>query len=124
MATTKSVNASLWWEPFTDLLTELENLSTSSELPISLANKLKENHSWLLDSVSLFKPSNQKSREALDFQHVQIGSHHLTIQPKLKELAMKISSSLCLDEVQSYILVERSCEHDTYDLVVLEPLHL
>lgn len=30
----------------------------------------------------------------------------------------------CLDEVQSYILVERSCEHDTSDLVALEPLHL
>lgn len=124
MATTNSVNASLWWDPFTDLLTELENLSTSSQLPISLANKLKENHSWLLDSVSLFKPPNKKSREALDSQQVQIGSHHLTIQPKLKELAMKISSALSLDEVQSYILVERSCEHDTSDLVAFEPLHL
>lgn len=124
MATTKSVDASLWWDPFTDLLTELENLSPSSELPISLAIKLKENHSWLLNSVSLFKPPNQKSREALDSQQVQIGSHQLTIQPRLKELAMKISSSLCLDEVQSYILVERSCEHDSSDLVALEPLHL
>ncbi|KAL4591841.1 hypothetical protein LXL04_004815 [Taraxacum kok-saghyz] len=36
MATTKSVDASLWWDPFTDLLTELENLSPSLELPISL----------------------------------------------------------------------------------------
>ncbi|CAH1423389.1 unnamed protein product [Lactuca virosa] len=124
MATTKSVDASLWWDPFTDLLTELENLSPSSELPISLVNKLKVNHSWLLGSVSLFKPPNQKSREALDSQQLQIGSHQLTIQPRLKELATKISSSLCLDEVQSYILVERSCERDTSDLVALEPLHL
>ncbi|KAL4585015.1 hypothetical protein LXL04_009628 [Taraxacum kok-saghyz] len=124
MATTKSVDASLWWDPFTDLLTELENLSPSLELPISLAKKLKENHSWLLDSVSLFKPPNQKSREAMDSQQVQIGSHQLTIQPRLKELAMKISSSLCLDEVQSYILVERACEDDTPDHVALEPLHL
>lgn len=57
-------------------------------------NKLKENHSWLLGSVSLFKPPSQKSREALDSQQLQIGSHQLTIQPRLKELATKISSSL------------------------------
>ncbi|KAI3798466.1 hypothetical protein L1987_33743 [Smallanthus sonchifolius] len=94
MATTKSVEASLWWDPFTDLLTELENLSPSSELPISPANKLKENYLWLLNSVSLFKSPNQKSREALDSQQVQIGSHQLTIQTKFKELALKISSSL------------------------------
>ncbi|KAK9070882.1 hypothetical protein SSX86_009450 [Deinandra increscens subsp. villosa] len=124
MATKKSVDASLWWDPFTDLLTELENLSPSSELPISLENKLKENRLWLLNSVSLFKPPNQKSREALDSQQVQIGSHQLNIQTKFKELALKISSSLCLDEVQSYILVERSCECDTSELVALEPLHL
>ncbi|MFS7978434.1 hypothetical protein Hanom_Chr10g00915461 [Helianthus anomalus] len=119
-----SVDASLWWDPFTDLLADLENLSPSSELPISLANKLKENHLWLLNSVSLFKPPSQKSKEALDSQQVQIGSHRLTVQTKFKELALKISSSLFLDEVQSYILVERSCEHDTSDIVALEPLHL
>ncbi|KAL8234414.1 hypothetical protein R6Q59_020514 [Mikania micrantha] len=124
MATTRSVDASLWWDSFTNLLTELENLSPSSEFPISLANKLKENHLWLLNSVSLFKSPNQKSREALDSQQVQIGSHQLTIQTKFKELALKISSTLCLDEVQSYILVERSCESDTSDLVDIEPLHL
>ncbi|KAI7739485.1 hypothetical protein M8C21_012230, partial [Ambrosia artemisiifolia] len=124
MSTTKSVDASLWWAPFTDLLTELENLSPSSALPISLANKLKEHHLWLLNSVSLFKLPNQKSKEALDAQQVQIGSHRLTVQSKFKELALKISSSLCLDEVQSYILVERSCELDESDLVALEPLHL
>ncbi|KAI3739642.1 hypothetical protein L2E82_30052 [Cichorium intybus] len=31
---------------------------------------------------------------------------------------------MCLDEVKSYILVERSCKHDSSDLVALEPLHL
>ncbi|KAL8188648.1 hypothetical protein R6Q57_029668 [Mikania cordata] len=124
MATTRSVDASLWWDSFTNLLTELENLSPSSELPIYLANKLKENHLWLLNSVSLFKSPNQKSREALDSQQVQIGSHQLTIQTKFKELALKISSTLCLDEVQSYILVERSCESETSDLIDIEPLHL
>lgn len=55
---------------------------------------MKEKHSWLLNSLSLFKPPNQKSREALDSQQLQIGSHQLTIHSNLKELAIKISSSL------------------------------
>ncbi|EYU37916.1 hypothetical protein MIMGU_mgv1a000102mg [Erythranthe guttata] len=33
---TKSVDASLWWEPFNGFLTELENASVSSKLPQSL----------------------------------------------------------------------------------------
>nr|XP_043624466.1 uncharacterized protein LOC122596031 [Erigeron canadensis] len=124
MATSKSVDASLWWDPFSDLLTQLENLPPSSQLPLSLENKLKDNHSWLLNSVSMFKPPNQKSKEALDSPQIQVGSHRLNIDTKFKELALQISSSLHLDEVQSYILVERSCECDTTDLLALEPLHL
>lgn len=67
--------------------------------------KLKENHLWLLNSVSMFKPPNQKSKEALDSQHVQIGSHRLTIDTKLKELALNISSSLVSLLVTTYIIV-------------------
>ncbi|GJX61656.1 hypothetical protein Tco_0294556 [Tanacetum coccineum] len=119
-----TVDSSLWWDPFTDLLTDLENLSPSSQLPISLENKLRENHLWLLNSVSMFKLPNPKSRGALDSKQVKIGSRTLTIDSKFTELALKISSSLCLDEVQSYILVERSCERETSDPVALEPLHL
>lgn len=57
-------------------------------------NKLRENHLWLLNSVSMFKLPNPKSREALDSKEVKIGSRTLTIDSKLKELALKISSSL------------------------------
>lgn len=39
MATTaKSVDASLWWDPFSLLLTDLENASLSSDLPPNLVN--------------------------------------------------------------------------------------
>ncbi|GKB07760.1 hypothetical protein Tco_0836044 [Tanacetum coccineum] len=89
-----TVDSSLWWDPFTDLLTDLENLSPSSQLPISLENKLRENHLWLLNSVSMFKLPNPKSRGALDSKQVKIGSRTLTIDSKFTELALKISSSL------------------------------
>ncbi|KAK9287536.1 hypothetical protein L1049_015957 [Liquidambar formosana] len=85
--------------------------------------KLKDNHAWFLDTVSLFKPPNQKSREALNSQEVKIGSHQLTIQSQLKDAALRISDSLCLDEVQSYILVERSVEHNNVP-VIQEFLHV
>ncbi|KAK6136598.1 hypothetical protein DH2020_029631 [Rehmannia glutinosa] len=89
----KIVDASLWWEPFNTFLTELENASVSSEIP----------RIWL---------PNQKSREALDSPCVKIGPCELNVQPELKDAALKISSILCLDEVQSYILVKRSMERE------------
>lgn len=58
--------------------------------------KLKENHAWFLGTVNLFKPPNQKSREALDAKKVKIGSRQLTIQPELKEAALKTSSVLVI----------------------------
>ncbi|KAG6410877.1 hypothetical protein SASPL_128950 [Salvia splendens] len=117
--TAKIVDASLWWDSFSALLTELENASVSSETPPDLGRKLKDNHSWFLDTVSQFKPPNQKSREALDSPRVKVGPHELNIQPKLKDAALKISSILCLDEVQSYIISKRSLERHnatTHDL--------
>ncbi|KAI3446215.1 hypothetical protein Pfo_002880 [Paulownia fortunei] len=108
----KTVDASLWWEPFNAFLTELENASVSSEIPETLEKKLKVNHAWFLDSISQFRSPNQKSREALDSPWVKIGSHELNVQPELKDAALKISSILCLDEVQSYILVQRSLERN------------
>ncbi|KAB2602437.1 nucleoporin NUP188-like protein [Pyrus ussuriensis x Pyrus communis] len=57
-------------------------------------------------TLSRFKPPNENSREALNSQQVKIGSHQLNIKPELKDKALK-----CLDEVQSYILVERSLEN-------------
>jgi hypothetical protein len=38
MADTTTVDASLWWDSFTLLLTELENASLSSDLPLYLVN--------------------------------------------------------------------------------------
>ncbi|XP_062082237.1 uncharacterized protein LOC133788686 isoform X2 [Humulus lupulus] len=110
MANPKSVDPSLWWDPFSLLLTDIEHASLSSDLPPSLMKKLKDNHSWFVDTVSCFKPPNDKSREALNSQQLKIGSHQLKIQPELKDKALQISPLLCLDEVQSYILVERSLE--------------
>ncbi|EXB39261.1 hypothetical protein L484_024956 [Morus notabilis] len=126
MANLKSVDPSLWWDPFSLLLTELENASLSSDLPPNLTKKLKDNHDWLVDTVSRFKPPNEKSKEALNSQQLKIGSHQLNIQPELKEQALEISPLLCLDEVQSYILVERSVENHNValDSIVQEFVHV
>lgn len=56
--------------------------------------KLDDNHAWFLDSVSLFKKPNEKSRVALDSPQVKVGSHTLSIQPELKVKALKFSSYL------------------------------
>ncbi|XP_031130365.1 uncharacterized protein LOC116032104 [Ipomoea triloba] len=124
--TIKVVDSSLWWDSFSVLLTELENISLSSDITSSLERKLKENHPWFLDAKSLFKPPNQKSREALDASAVKIDSRQITIWPELKETALKISSILCLDEVQSYILVERSLKQNTLatEAIIHELPHL
>ncbi|BFG42271.1 hypothetical protein CerSpe_285450 [Prunus speciosa] len=125
MASPKSVDASLWWDPFSVLLTGLENASLSSDLPPNLVKKLKDNHTWFVDTLSHFKPPNENSREALNSQQVKIGSHQLDIKPELKDKALKISSYLCLDEVQSYILVERSFKNNNValDSIVHEYFH-
>ncbi|KAM3398313.1 putative protein isoform X4 [Capsicum galapagoense] len=103
-----TVDASLWWDPFTHLLAELESVSLSSDLPPPLEKKIKDNHAWFSDTISLFKPPNQKSREALNASRLKIGLHQITVETDKKEAALKISSTLCLDEVQSFILVHRT----------------
>ncbi|CAA3010617.1 Hypothetical predicted protein [Olea europaea subsp. europaea] len=128
--TTKTVDASLWWDPFSSLLADLENSYLASEFPSYLEKQLKDNHAWFLNSILLFKPPNQKSKEALFAQKIKIGSHEVNVQPELKDVALKISSVLCLDEVQSYIIVRRSIKNndseidsthkDIFDLVMLE----
>ncbi|XP_052734506.1 uncharacterized protein LOC108340198 isoform X2 [Vigna angularis] len=126
MADISSVDASLWWDSFTVLLTELENSSLSSDLPPNLAKKLKDNHAWFLDTLSRFKPPNQSSKEALNSKTLKIGSHQLSVQPHLKDKALQISSILLLDEVQSYIFVERSIKHNdaVADSMAPEFLHM
>lgn len=55
---------------------------------------MKDNHAWFVGMFSLFKPSNKKSREALDSKQVKIGTHELTVHTELKEAALKVSDSL------------------------------
>ncbi|XP_050107711.1 uncharacterized protein LOC126586808 isoform X3 [Malus sylvestris] len=105
MASTKPVDASLWWDSFSLLLTELENASLSSDLPPILVKTLKDNHAWFVDTVSCFKPPNENSREALNSQQVEIWSHQLNIKPELKDKALKISSYLVI----IHYYVERQC---------------
>ncbi|CAB4290830.1 unnamed protein product [Prunus armeniaca] len=125
MASPKSVDASLWWDPFSVYSLILENASLSSDLPPNLVKKLKDNHAWFVDTLSHFKPPNENSREALNSQQVKVGSHQLDIKPELKDKALKISSYLYLDEVQSYILVERSFKNNNValDSIVHEYFH-
>ncbi|KAJ6346155.1 hypothetical protein OIU78_008727 [Salix suchowensis] len=126
MSNPKTVDSSLWFDSFTTILTDLENAPLSSDLPPHLAKKLKENHAWFVETVSLFKKPNAKSREALNSEIIKIGSHEVTVKPELKVKALHISSYLCLDEVQSYILVERSLECDdlAVDSMVEDCLHV
>ncbi|ESQ53118.1 hypothetical protein EUTSA_v10024188mg [Eutrema salsugineum] len=122
MANPKSVDASLWWDPFGSLLSELENSSLSDDLPQAIAEKLEKNHAWFVDTLSMFKSPNGKSKDALNSDVVKIKEHQLVIMPELKEKALRISSYLNLDEIQSYILVERSMEQEygTTDSVAQE----
>ncbi|KAK8501758.1 hypothetical protein V6N12_072895 [Hibiscus sabdariffa] len=126
-ATAKSVDLSLWWEPFSSLLTDLENASPSDDLPEALAKKLKENHVWFVETVSRFKPPNEKSKEALtSSQQIKIGPHELTVKPDFRDKALQVSSYLCLDEVQSYILVDRYLERGNAaeNYIVHDPIHV
>ncbi|KAK3195082.1 hypothetical protein Dsin_026392 [Dipteronia sinensis] len=124
-STTTTVDSSLWWHPFTDFLSELETASLSSDLSPNLVKKLEENRAWFVETVSRFKPPNEKSKEALNSQIVKVGSHQLLINSEFKDEALKISSYLCLDEVQSYILVERQRDQHNvaFDSIVQESLH-
>ncbi|KAK8320545.1 hypothetical protein V6Z12_A12G044300 [Gossypium hirsutum] len=126
-ATTKSVDHSLWWEPFSSLLTDLENASPSDDLPEPLAKKLKENHDWFVETVARFKSPNEKSKEALmSSEKIKIGPHELTVKPDFRDKALQVSSYLCLDEVQSYILVDRYLERGNVaeNYIVHDPIHV
>lgn len=124
-ATAKSVDASLWWDSFPSLLAELEDAPLSADLPPPLVKELQENRAWFLDTVLLFRPPSAKSKEALAARQLKIGTHELTVKPELRDKALALSPLLGLDEVQSYILVERSMEHQNVavDLSVQEFPH-
>ncbi|XP_057518162.1 uncharacterized protein LOC130799071 isoform X1 [Amaranthus tricolor] len=109
---TTSVDSSLWFDPFSLLLTDLENLTLSSDTSSSV-DKLKENHDWFLNTLNKFKPPSESSKMALNSAQVNVGLHNLIIKPQFKELALKLSSIARLDEIQSYILVESSMDQKT-----------
>ncbi|KAL1190225.1 hypothetical protein V5N11_016615 [Cardamine amara subsp. amara] len=112
MANPKSVDPSLWWDSFSSLLNEIENASLFDDLPQPIAKKLEENHAWFVGTLSMFKSPSGKSKEALNSDVVKIKEHQLLIKPEFKEKALRVSSYLNLDEIQSYILVERFIEQE------------
>ncbi|KAJ0076746.1 hypothetical protein Patl1_36101 [Pistacia atlantica] len=111
MANSKTVDPSLWFDSFAHLLSDLETASLSSDLSPKLVKKLEENRAWLVETVSFFKPPNAKSKEALNSQIVKIGVNLLFVQH--------------LDEVQSYIFVERYREQHNlaFDSIVQDSVH-
>ncbi|XP_044444555.1 uncharacterized protein [Triticum aestivum] len=111
-AGTKTVSASLWWDPFVALCGDLGRAAASPSAAVSdaLAERIKGHHAWLCGAVSVFGKSNGASRAVLDAGQVAMGEHRLAIKPDLKEATLHASKSLDLDEVQSYILVKRSSE--------------
>ncbi|XP_020167834.1 uncharacterized protein [Aegilops tauschii subsp. strangulata] len=111
-AGTKTVSASLWWDPFVTLCDDLDRAAASPSTAVSdtLAERIKGHHAWLRGAVSMFGKPNGASRAALDAGQVAVGEHRLAVKPDLKEARLRASKSLNLDEVQSYILVKRSSE--------------
>lgn len=104
-----SVDEKLWWESHESLFYELDKLASSSPQvpPNGLAQKMRDNHSWLLDMVLRFKSPSQSSRTALDVGRVVLGGQSLEINAELKNIALQLSPKLVLDEVQTYIIASK-----------------
>ncbi|KAJ6937083.1 hypothetical protein NC652_011680 [Populus alba x Populus x berolinensis] len=71
MSIPKTIDSSLRSDSFTAILTDLENASLSSDLPPHLAKKLKENHAWFVETLSLYKKPNAGSRVALNLEKIK-----------------------------------------------------
>ncbi|CAN6299788.1 unnamed protein product [Urochloa humidicola] len=108
--TSKTVSASLWWDSFVVLSDDLDRAAAGPSVPDALVRRIKSHHAWLIGSVSMFGKPNEASRSALDAGEVAVGEHCLAVKPELKEATLRVSKCLNLDEVQSYILVNRSSE--------------
>ncbi|CAO2815558.1 unnamed protein product [Amaranthus hypochondriacus] len=89
---TNSVDSSLWFDSFSLILTDLENLTLSSDTSPSMVDMLKENLDWFLNTLNKFKPPSESSKMALNSAQVNVGLHKLIIKPQFKELALKLSS--------------------------------
>ncbi|XP_022725085.1 uncharacterized protein LOC111281691 [Durio zibethinus] len=59
-------------------------------------------------------------------QQIKIGPHEFTVKPDFRDKALQVSSCLCLDEVQSYILVDRYLErgNTAENYIVRDPIHV
>lgn len=63
---------------------------------------------WLVKGVSGFRPPSEASRKALESEaSLSIGSKKLPVEAGLRAAAADVSRTLCLDEVQAYILLRR-----------------
>ncbi|KAJ7001417.1 LOW QUALITY PROTEIN: hypothetical protein NC653_011748 [Populus alba x Populus x berolinensis] len=71
MSIPKTIDSSLRSDSFTAILTDLENASLSSDLPPHLAKKLKENHAWFVETLSLYEKPNAGSRVALNLEKIK-----------------------------------------------------
>ncbi|KAG6485464.1 hypothetical protein ZIOFF_054002 [Zingiber officinale] len=107
VASPKLVDESLWWDSFVGLFGELDKVPPSNDPPDHLVENLKRHRAWFLNSIAYFKPPDQTSRLALDSPELAVGSHRLLVKPELKKDALRVSEYMCLNEVQSYILVHR-----------------
>ncbi len=67
-----------------------------------------EYETWLVKGVGGFRPPNEASRRALESEtSLSIGSKKLPVEAGLRAAASDVSRTLCLDEVQAYILLRR-----------------
>ncbi|XP_074569458.1 uncharacterized protein LOC141826101 [Curcuma longa] len=106
-ASPKHVDESLWWDSFVGLFGELDKVPPSKDPPDHLVENLKRHRAWFLNSIAYFKPPDQTSRLALDSPELAVGSHRLLVKSELRKDALRVSEYMCLNEVQSYILVHR-----------------
>ncbi|OAY64887.1 hypothetical protein ACMD2_22401 [Ananas comosus] len=102
----KLVDESLWWDPFVLLYDDLDRAPLSDELPHVLVNKIKNNRSWFLESLTRFKPPNEVSRRALDSPELILGSQRLVIKPELKETALRASKCLVVNAAFDSFLIQ------------------
>lgn len=68
-------------------------------------NKIKNNRSWFLESLTRFKPPNEVSRRALDSPELILGSQRLVIKPDLKETALRASKFLVVNAAFDSFLI-------------------
>ncbi|KAL3701186.1 hypothetical protein R1sor_019208 [Riccia sorocarpa] len=120
-ASVVKVDADLWWDSHTQLFQLLDKSISGDESKYLaqyaatqrlgtesiLAEKLHNSHRWLLELFKCFRPPSQSSKSALNSRRVAVGVHTLEIKPKIKEMALQVSTTLGLDEIQSYLLTSR-----------------